>query len=148
VTGAHVDSDRRFTFTADRETVWQALCAVEQYPTWWPWLRRLDAVGMVAGDRWRCTVQPPLPYSLRFTIAIDDVVAAELVTATLNGDLTGSARLELTDAGSGSEIRLTSDLAPTGRYVRGIATVAFPLARFGHDWVLRTGARQFAERAL
>jgi hypothetical protein len=103
---------------------------------------------MVAGDLWQCTIQPPLPYRLRFTVAIDEVVEAELVTATLAGDLVGTARLELRAVGAASEIRLISRLAPASTVARGVATVAAPVARFGHDWVLRTGLRQFAARAL
>ena len=143
-----VESDRRFPFDADRPTVWQALAAVDDYPRWWPWLRAFRANGLVRGDVWQCTVQPPVPYSLRFTIAIDDVVTEELVTATLAGDLVGRARLELSDAAAGSEIRLVSRLAPASPVVRGFAAVARPVARYGHDWVLRTGARQFSTRAL
>ncbi len=143
-----VVSDRRYAFDADRPALWRALSAVEDYPRWWPWLRRFEARGLIAGDVWQCTVRPPVPYPLRFTIAIDDVVTEELVTATLAGDLVGTARLDVTDDGQGSTIRLVSRLAPASPVVRGVALVARPLARFGHDWVLRTGFRQFNARAL
>jgi uncharacterized protein YndB with AHSA1/START domain len=143
-----VDSDRRFSFDAERDTVWRALCTVEDYPRWWPWLRSFEAHGMMPGDVWLCVVQPPLPYRLRFTVAIDEVVDAELVTATVDGDLVGTARLELADAATGSEVRLASHLTPTNRVARRVAAVAAPVARFGHDWVLRTGVRQFAAGAL
>jgi uncharacterized protein YndB with AHSA1/START domain len=139
-----VSSDRRFRFDADRDTVWRALASVESYPEWWPWLRDFDGHALAAGERWRCTVQPPLPYRLRFTLRVDEVVEGELVSATLAGDLVGTAHLELSSAARGSEIRLVSGLEPAHVLVRGVARVAQPVARYGHDWVLRTGVRQFA----
>jgi hypothetical protein len=97
-------------------------------------------------------VQPPLPYTLRFTLEIDEVVPAELVTAHVEGDLAGAATLELRDVTGDrtprSEIRLRSSLAPTNRALRAFATVAKPVVRFGHDWVLDTGVQQFRSRAL
>jgi uncharacterized protein YndB with AHSA1/START domain len=139
-----VASDRRFRFDADRDTVWRALTAVDAYPAWWPWLRDFDGRALAAGERWRCTVQPPLPYRLRFTLGIDEVVEGERVAATLSGDLVGTAHLELAATASGSEIRLVSSLEPAHVVVRGVARIAQPVARYGHDWVLRTGVRQFA----
>ena len=139
-----VSSDRRFRFDADRDTVWRALTSVEAYPTWWPWLRDFDGHQLAAGEHWRCTVQPPVPYRLRFTLCVDEVVDRERVAATLSGDLVGTAHLELSSTGSSSEIRLVSSLAPAHVVVRGVARVAQPVARYGHDWVLRTGVRQFA----
>jgi uncharacterized protein YndB with AHSA1/START domain len=138
-----VTSDRRFALDADRDTVWRALCSVEDYRLWWPWLRDFDARALAVGEEWHCAVQPPLPYRLRFTIAIDEVRGAERVAATLAGDLVGTARLELADARAGSELRLVSRLAPVNPIARGVARVAAPVARYGHDWVVRTGLRQF-----
>lgn len=97
-------------------------------------------------------MQPPLPYALHFELAIDEVVAGELVTATISGDLEGSARLEVRELpdveDTRSEIRLRSDLAPTNRVLRTFAAVARPVVRFGHDWVLDTGVQQFRSRGL
>jgi hypothetical protein len=138
-----VASDRRFPVDADPDTVWAALCTVDDYRTWWPWLREFDARALATGEVWHCTVQPPLPYRLRFTIAIDEVRASERVTATLSGDLVGTADLELAARGAGSELRLVSRLAPVSSVARGVARVVPPVARYGHDWVLRTGLRQF-----
>ena len=109
----------------------------------------------MAEEAWTCVVQPPLPYRLHFRLHLDEVVAPSLVRATISGDLAGWARLDLTPA-SGSvragdptatEIRLRSDLGPTGRLPRTMGSLAPPLARFGHDWVLDNGIRQF-RRAL
>lgn len=144
----HVRSDRRHVFGQERAKVWEAMGRVEEYRRWWPWLRTFEAEALRAGDVWECTVQPPLPYSLRFSIALGEVVPSESVRATVSGDVTGTAELELSDVAEGCAVRLRSNLSPTNPLLRGVALVARPVARFGHDWVIDTGSRQFAERAL
>jgi uncharacterized protein YndB with AHSA1/START domain len=148
----HVRSDRRHRFDVDPDALWAAITSVEDFPAWWPWLRRFDGDRLAPGERWDCTVQPPLPYTLRFTLEIDEVAPAELVTARVSGDLAGEARLEVRDLsgadGPRSEIRLRSELEPTNRVLRTFASVARPVVRFGHDWVLDTGVQQFRSRGL
>jgi uncharacterized protein YndB with AHSA1/START domain len=148
-----VRSDRRHRFAVEPEELWAAIGEVGEYRRWWPWLRRFDAEGLEVGDVWRCTVQPPLPWTLRFRIEIEEVVPATLVRARVTGDVHGSARVEIAavdpDAGGAAcEARLVSELAPGNAVLRGIARLAQPLVRFGHDWILDNGARQFGERAL
>jgi hypothetical protein len=73
------------------------------------------------------------------------VVAPRSIAATIAGDIGGSARLLLEEhAGGASEIRLTSELTPRSRAFGVLAVLARPLVRRGHDWVLDTGAAQFA----
>ncbi len=141
-------SDRRWCFDAPPDDVWVALAATSEYRTWWPWLTSFDAVGLVAGARWQCTVRPPLRYSVRFAIDLEQIEAPRLLTARVSGDITGRARVELAARADGSEVRLVSTLAPTRRAMALLTAVAGPIARRSHDWVLDTGARQFAARAV
>lgn len=143
-----VASDRRWQLAAAPEAVWSALADTAAYPAWWPWLRRFDAKALAAGEVWRCTVKPPLPYALRFDIALDELHAPEYISARLSGDLRGTARIEIAPSAAGSTLRLVSDLQPQRRPIAVISALAGPLARWGHDWVLETGVRQFADRAL
>ena len=143
-----VNSDRRLHFPVPRSELWEALNQVDRYPAWWPWMRDFDAIALKPGARWRCQIHPPLPYTLRLVIAIDDVVPERSVTATVTGDVEGSATLDLLDADGGSEARLVSALAPSSRMLQIIARTAPPVARFCHDWVLDTGAVQFRDRAF
>jgi polyketide cyclase/dehydrase/lipid transport protein len=139
-----IRSDRRFEFDHDAATVWTALTHVERYPVWWPWLQ-CDGVALVEGERWACQVDPPLPYTLHFDVTIVEVVAERLVRAELTGDLVGAARLTLNGGvrTDGCTIRLESSLAAIAGPARLVARFAGPIARFGHDWVLDTGARRF-----
>ena len=143
-----IHSDRRWDFDVPAPALWNAITGVHHYRGWWPWLRRFEAKGLVAGDTWRCVVQPPVPYTLRFQVAIEEVDPNRLVAASLTGDVTGQARLEIGDTDNGCEARLVSALRPGNGGLRLVAMLARPIARFGHDWVLDTGATQFAARAV
>lgn len=141
-------SDRRYRFAVPPTRLWSVATSVERYRDWWPWLRGFDADGFGPGQQWTCTVQPPLPYVVRFDVVIGEVRPTELVRASLTGDIVGSADLEIRPVGVGCEARLVSRLAPGNGFLRLAARVARPVVRFGHDWVLDSGARQFSERAL
>ncbi len=143
-----VCSDRSFSFDVPPEVLWSVIADVGSYRRWWPWLRRFDGDGLVAGDVWRCEVSPPLPYVLSFTVTLDDVDPHRWVSATVGGDIEGSATLEVRPRGAGAEARLVSALAPRNPVLRAAAVVAAPVVRYGHDWVLDTGARQLVARAL
>lgn len=139
-----IRSDRTFTFGAPRPAVWQALGAVDAYTTWWPWLRRLDAAALAAGETWHCTIRPPVPYTVRCTIRLDELETRRMVAATVAGDISGHARVELADDAAGTSVRLVSHLAPSGRWTGLVTPIAPRVARWGHDRVIRTAAAQFA----
>ena len=143
-----IRSDRRHTFAVPPTELWAAMARVDAYRAWWPWLRRLDAVALTTGDVWSAVVQPPLPYRLRFQIHLTDVSAPHTAVAEVRGDIEGHARLEVTEHPDGSALHVRSELAPTNRVLRAVAQVAAPVARFGHEWVLETGLRQFRTSAL
>ena len=145
--GVRVVSDRRYTFSVDPEQFWTLIADVDSYRLWWPWLRSFDAEGLDPGERWRCTVQPPVPYRVRFAVTIDEIVASSSISTTITGDIVGVARLDIAPRPDGCEIRLRSELGPDSRVLRVVAATARPLVNFGHNWVLDTGARQFADRA-
>ena len=141
-------SDQRHRFEAAPEDLWSAMVSVDHFQRWWPWLRRFCASGVEPGDVWMATVQPPLPYRVRFDLLLTEVVAPRLVAVDVTGDVEGAARLEVQGDGDGSELHFTSELTPTSSMLRTVARFAPPIARFGHEWVLRTGLEQFRSRAL
>jgi uncharacterized protein YndB with AHSA1/START domain len=140
----HIASDRTYRFAAEPAELWERIADVSAFPTWWPWLRRFEAQALEAGEVWHCTVQPPLPYTLSFAVAIGEVEPPARATATISGEIHGTAELTIEAAeGGGCTVRLRSRLAPQSRFLQGIALVARPGVALGHDWVLDTGARQF-----
>jgi uncharacterized protein YndB with AHSA1/START domain len=143
-----IHSDRRHRFSVSPPELWSAIARVDAYRQWWPWLRRLDAASLDAGEVWTAIVQPPLPYRLRFDIHLDDVRAPHHASANVTGDIEGRARLEIAPTPDGSELHVVSELAPTNSVLRAVARVASPMVHYGHEWVLDTGLRQFRDRAL
>jgi hypothetical protein len=143
-----IHTDRRYRFDVPADQLWSALRRVEDYPRWWPWLRRFDADAFATGACWSCEVQPPLPYSLRFDLLLNEVDDGRYAEATVSGDIVGRARLSVAPRGSGSALHLESWLQPASVWLRAVSTVGRPVARFGHDWVIDTGLRQFRTRAL
>ncbi len=143
-----IRSDRRHRFPVAPDDLWRAMEQVEDYPTWWPWLRHFDGGGLRSGTMWSAVVQPPLPYRLRFDLHLVEVEAPRLVTAHVTGDIVGTARIEITRIDTGSELHLVSELAPASSALRAVAQVAAPVARFGHEWVLDAGLRQFRDHAI
>lgn len=141
----HIRSDRTWDFEIDRASLWSALSGVDAYPQWWPWLRDFRATALRDGDVWSCVICPPLPYRLRLDVRLDEVVPEAFVAASVDGDIVGTATVELRDRDRGCEVRLVSDLAPANPLLRTVARSARPLVRYGHDWVLDTGARQFSD---
>jgi hypothetical protein len=143
-----IHSDRHFGFDVGHASVWTAISRVDQYQEWWPWLHHFDGDALREGERWQCVVKPPLPYRLRFDVVLVEVVDRDLVRARVDGDITGSARLDVIDHGRRSELRLRSELVPADATLRLIARLARPVVTFGHEWVLDTGVRQFRAAAL
>ncbi len=128
--------------------VWALISDVSHYRTWWPWLRVFEAAGLAAGEEWRCVVQPPVPYPVRFRVEIEHIEAPRLVRAIVTGDVVGDATLTLDVGGTGCVATLRSSLAPGNTALTLVSRFAGPIARFGHDWVLDSGARQFIARAV
>jgi uncharacterized protein YndB with AHSA1/START domain len=131
-----------------RGEAWSLISDVSNYRNWWPWLRELDAAALASGEEWRCVVQPPVPYLVRFRVVIEEVEPAVRVQARVVGDVVGAATLRLEDTGAGCLATLDSTLAPGNTALRMVSRYAGPIARFGHDWVLDSGARQFIARAV
>jgi hypothetical protein len=143
-----IRSERRFLFDADRASVWDAVVRTDQYRVWWPWLHGFDGATFEVGARWQCAVKPPLPYVLRFELALEDVIDQDTVRVAVGGDLTGHGLLQLIERDLGCELRLSYDLNPTKRSLQTVVKVARPAVVVALDWVLDTGARQFGHAAL
>jgi len=140
--------DRTWSFSVPPDELWAVLNQTDRYVRWWSWLREFDADGIRPGSTARCTIQAPLPYALRCTIRVDDVIAARVVHTTVSGDLRGPARLEIDDTGDGSIARLVWSLDLGNPVLARLARVGRPLMSWAHDVIVATGVEQFQRRAL
>ena len=77
-------------------------------------------------------------------MAITEVEPERRIRATVHGDLSGSATVHLDGDDDRCDVRVVSTLSPSSRVMGVAARLVAPIARWGHDWVLDTGARQFA----
>jgi Polyketide cyclase / dehydrase and lipid transport len=145
--GVRLRSDRHYRFDVGPGDLWARLADVSTYPQWWPWLREFDGAALAAGEVWRCTVQPPLPYRVRFAVHLEDVAPHSSVTARVSGEIVGTATLTISPADGGSTVRLVADLGPDRQALRALSVAFRPLVRYGHNWVLDNGAKQFADGA-
>src|SRR5437868_4742542 len=88
--------ERSWELDVSPEQFWTTISRTDQYPQWWPWLRRFEADGMTEGSRWEAVIQSPLPYALHVKLLLDEVVPCERLGASVSGDLEGHAALSLT----------------------------------------------------
>jgi uncharacterized protein YndB with AHSA1/START domain len=140
--------ERSWELDVTPQRFWDTISRTDEYPQWWPWLRRFEAEGMTEGARWVAEIQSPLPYVLRVEIVLDDVVPCERLAARVSGDLQGRAGLTLTPTETGSAIDVDWQMRPRSRAMQLAAVVARPLLRWSHEWVLARGLEQFRQRAL
>jgi hypothetical protein len=149
--GSTIRTERTAHYGVPPDALWERMARVDHYRGWWPWLRRFDGAALADGERWRCTVQPPLPYRVSFELVLHDVVPGASVAATVSGDIEGVARIELTqrhDLGGGTDLVLVARLRPASGFLRTLNRAAGPVARFGHDQVIDRALAQFRDRAL
>ncbi len=136
--------------------MWAALTRTGDYQRWWPWLREFSGDGLVSGGRTTCVVRAPVPYTLRFTVAVTQLVPGERIEALVDGDVTGPARLDISPIGGraiggrrrASQVRLAWEVELQRPMLRAAATVGRPVMEWGHDWVTNTGFEQFCRSAL
>ena len=131
--------------------VWTHLEDTSAYRRWWPWLQLLDATGgLTTGATWRASIRAPLPYVVGFTLDLRTVDGANhLVEADVTGDVTGSATIELATSDgdrsgdAATDLRMTWRLTPASSLLRLLDATARPVARWGHDTVMRRSVDAF-----
>jgi hypothetical protein len=140
-------TDRTYRFPFDAEEFWTRISHVDDYGHWWPWLHHFDGRRLSVGDVWSCQVHPPVPYVVHFTVRLDEVCHGRSVHATISGDIDGTAVLDVQQDGPGCSVRLVSELSPAKQSLRVMSIAARPVVRFGHNWILDVGVRQFRARS-
>jgi uncharacterized protein YndB with AHSA1/START domain len=140
--------DRSWRFAVPRAELWDLFAGTDQYRRWWTWLREFDSPALEPGAVARCVIGPPLPYALHLRIALTAVEPGTTLTADVDGDLAGPARLDVAEDGEASTARLSWSLEPRRPLLRRASRVARPVLEWGHNWVVATGVEQFRSRAL
>lgn len=143
-----VRTQRSVGVDADPTAVWSAVQRVEDYRSWWPWLREFDGRVLAPGERWRCTIRPPLPWSLRVEVHLVDVRDGR-VEAVVSGDVAGAASLSVAAGpGGGTRICLDAALDAAGGATAMFHRVAPRTSRWAHDRVVDAALEGFRRRAI
>jgi uncharacterized protein YndB with AHSA1/START domain len=140
-------TERRYEMAVRPPDFWRAISKVERYRSWWPWLREFDGERLESGATWRCSIRAPLRYRVHFELTLEEVEPHNHVAARISGDVKGTAALRVRPNGQGSHVQVVSTLVPSTVFLRTLATVLWPVARYGHNWILDTGMAQLAAQA-
>src|SRR4051812_49277995 len=119
------------------DEVCDVLWDVATYPSWWPEIRSVRALG---GDRHEMVARSFLPYKLRF-ISEDRSSdrSSGVINAGLSGDLEGKVRWTVTAHGRGCRLVYDQQVVTHKRLLDMLAPVARPGFRFNHTLMMRHG---------
>jgi hypothetical protein len=116
-----------------------ALEQAEDYPRWWPQVRRVNRIDDTTAV---ITIRSLLPYDMAFTArrTLRDPDAGVL-EAAITGDIDGWARWTVTAAGSGSLARFDQVADVNKPLLRRFAVPGRPVFRANHRLMMRAGRR-------
>lgn len=135
---------------APPEAVWAVLEAPENWPRWWPEIRRVqllqaggdDDEGAVRRTWWTSR----LPYGFVIDFTTRAAERPHLLAVEANGDLVGMGRWELVAIPVGTRVRYTWQVAPHKAWMRWLAPLFAPLFAWNHHAVMKDGASGMARR--
>lgn len=134
-----------WTVPAPRDRVAALLLDLEHYPDWWPQVR---AVAKVDDDHAWVLCRSTLPYTLDLLLTAVHR-EADLLETAISGDLVGSVRWRLSDAGAGTRLDYEQEVDLGSRVLRAAAVPLRPLLAWNHGRMMagcRDGLRQRAAR--
>lgn len=134
-----------WALNAPREAVWQALLALEDWPSWWRAVARVetlatgDANGI--GSVRRMTWRTALFYSLTFDMRATRIEPMTVIEGRADGELSGIGRWTLAGgrAGERTHVRYAWTVEATRPWMRFAAPVLRPLFVWNHNTVMGWG---------
>ena len=139
---------RGYQFDLVPEQLWDRIEEVDQFERWWPWLTdfELDGDGLSTGSVLSGVVNPPLPYRMRLRVELIDCERPVAIDATIEGDLTGVARLRLRPEleGTWAEVAWTVEMRQPA--MRLASRIGRPVLQWGHDRVVEMTVAGFRRR--
>jgi uncharacterized protein YndB with AHSA1/START domain len=129
----------RWTLSAPPAAVYGVLEHVDDYPRWWPQVRRALRTGETSGQ---VLVRSVLPYDLRLDIrAVRHEPDGGVLEAALSGDLEGWMRWTVRPAGAGTLVLHEQDTVLAKPVLRLLGVPFRPLLRANHALMMRGGRR-------
>jgi len=128
--------------------VWDALHDTESWPRWWRYVARVTPLAPGAangeGGRWQLVWRTALFYSLAFEARVVRVQPPHVLDAEASGELQGSGRWRLSEAGGITEARYHWDVSTTKPWMNALAPLLAPAFRWNHERVMAAGAEGLA----
>jgi carbon monoxide dehydrogenase subunit G len=133
-----MEYDSTLAFPVALADLWAMTVDVERVASSWSWLDdfSVEGHGLQRGTMLHGVVVPPLPYRMRVDVVLDECVPERHITASVHGDLEGTARLSFEADGAESRVHATWTVEMMQRPMRMAARIAHPLLRWGHDRVV------------
>ena len=125
------------------ERVWALLTAVEDWPSWWPAVKRVELIE--AGDETgvgalrRMTWRTALPYALSFDMRSTKVEPLTLIEGQASGELDGLGRWTLRTEGDVTLVRYDWIVAVSKPWMRLFAPIFRPVFAWNHKKVMNWG---------
>lgn len=122
---------------APPERVYAVLAAVEDYPQWWPQVRRARRLDATSGE---LTCRSLLPYDLVFVMHQELEDPDSLVLrARMTGDLNGAGQWTIAADGDGARAIFDEDVSVGSGLLRAAGRLFRPALKFNHDRMMRAG---------
>jgi uncharacterized protein YndB with AHSA1/START domain len=147
-------ADFRFLTTwvvdAPIERVWDAIYAIELWPTWWRGVERVtelvhgdgDGVGTIYEHTWRSKI----PYAVQFTVTVVRVDKPNVIEARAEGGLEGTGTFRLFEAPLGTAVTYDWAVRTTKAWMNAIGPLARPVFAWNHHAVMKNGGVGLARR--
>ena len=128
-----------FHFEADRDTLWDAISAIDAFPRWAPWLHDLERQGPwpETGTVISFAVVSPLPHRMDLSVELTDVSPLNHIEARVGRDLEGHGRLSARELSDGTEVELTWSVMPRARILQTLLRLSGPFVRWTQEWAVR-----------
>ena len=132
-------------FDASPQELWRELGRVERFEEWWPWMRevRLEGDALRPGSAISFGIDPPVPFEMKISVAVTASDEPHWIEGDVSGDLSGRARLELTELGDGSLCRVSWDVEIANGPIRRVIHVARPLLLWAQRWAVEIALKGF-----
>ncbi len=133
---------------APLEAVWDAIYESERWPTWWPYMFRvqesvrgeLGDVGNVRRYTWRTR----LPYRISFNAKTTRVERMALLEGAVDGELKGCGRWRFYRQDSVTAIRYEWEVNVNHSWLRRFVPLLRRAMKWNHDAVMLAGGRGLA----
>lgn len=146
--GRHFDLVSHWRLQAPRDQVWSALTRPDQWPQWWPQVRRVqtlkpgDANGVGSVRRFDWSTR--LPYGITVDIDVLEVLPMEQLRGRSQGALSGEGIWLLREDGRHTDVTHVWRVTLQSGWMRWLAPLLAPLFRWNHAAVMRAGCAGLA----